>query len=258
MKRSCICVVANHKGGVAKTQTTVELAFWLAERGGKVLVIDVDPQGNTTNILSMGQPGEGRYLSEIFVEGNGLVPGDIRTRTIEGNRIDYVPANVNLGRLESRLNKLGKEYIISDCLQPILNHYDYILLDTPPSVELLSLAGLIAADRVLIPAIADRHSYDGVESLVNTCNYIASHERLNPNLKIDGIVVGRYNERTLSNRQHLAEMKKRFGDLVLNPPIRECTRVQQAVNLSLPVLAFDPRCNAARDYACLFDNLKLK
>lgn len=250
--------IANHKGGVAKTQTTVELAYWLASQGKKVLVIDVDPQGNTTNILSLGMPGEGRFLSEILIDGNGLEPADIRHRTINGSRIDYVPANANLGRLESRLNKLGKEYIISDCLKPILDCYDYILLDTPPSVELLSLAGLIAADQVLIPAIADRHSYDGVESMVNTCGFIASNERLNPKLRIAGIVVGRYKDRTLSNRLHLAEMKEHFGDLVLTPAIRECTRVEQAVNHSLPILAFDPSCNAAKDYVRLFEKLELK
>lgn len=244
------------KGGVGKSQITFEQAAWLAMRGNRVLVIDADPQANVTDRLCGGESPNGRYLPEILLAGDGIQPGDIQTRIINGYAIDYVPANAYLTRIESRMKAVGtpKEYIMRAALAGIVDNYDYILIDTPPSGELISIASMIAANKVVIPALADKASVDGVEVMVRTVQEIAANQWLNPGLQIAGIIVGRYHN-TIANRHNTKLLKDNYGDLVIMPVIRECTKVQQAIDADIPVLFYDPQCSAANDYEAVFSHL---
>ena len=258
-KETSIIAVATHKGGAAKTQTAFELSFWLARKGKRICIIDTDSQANMTDLLLAGSPPKGRCLPEIIFEDHGIDQTDIMCRDFgKGIKVDFICNNANAARLEARLPSNGapKEYIMTDLLVQIKGKYDYILIDTPPASELLSMSSANAADGIIIPALPDAHSYEGVRSTLKIINTIQCNPRLNPNLKVLGIIVGRYHP-TRVNKLYLELIISEFGDLVVSPPIRECTRVQQAICAKLPVLLFDPTCAAATDYNSAFNSISL-
>ena len=252
-------VIATHKGGAAKTQTSLEFAVWLAKKGYRVCVIDTDSQANITDILLDGSTPKGRCLPEIIFDGHGIDPADIMCRDFgDGTSVDFICNNANAARLEARLPSNGapKEYIMSDLIAQIKGKYDFVIIDTPPAAELMSMSSIIAADGVIIPALPDALSYEGVRSSLRIITTIQSSPRLNPSLKVLGIIVGRYHH-TRINTEYIDIFIKDFGKLVLRPVVRECTRVQQAIKQRMPVLLFDSSCAAARDYSSAFENIKI-
>ena len=257
MNRSKIITIANHKGGVAKSQTAVELSYFLAGRG-KTLLIDTDPQANASDIMLGGAVPTGRRIAEILIDNQGIQPSDIQSRRF-GNSVsvDFVCSGIDAVRLETRLTAPLKEFVFPDAIATVKDEYAYIVIDTPPSSELLSLSALIASDCVLIPVTPDKPSIDGVHSIMRMIDTIRAAPRLNPNLWVKGILVTRYRA-ALSTIRGERKLRAEFGDLVVSQHIRECTRVQQAVEISDPVLDYDPACNAAKDYMnafkILFDN----
>lgn len=250
-----IIVIANHKGGVAKSQTALELAFFLMSQGCKVLLMDIDPQANASDILLMGNKPSGRTLPEILIDGDVIRSNDIMTRTFGLDRnLDYVCSSLLAARIETRINASPKEYVVGDALGEVKNQYDFIIVDTPPAAELLGLSAMIAADEVLIPVTPDKPSIDGVESVIRTVKAISRNPRLNPNLKVKGILVTRFRA-TNSAVQGVMALGEAYGNLVVEPQVRECTRVQQAVAACRPVLDYDPSCSAARDYVSVFKTM---
>ena len=245
-----IISIANHKGGVAKSQTAVELCRYLASRG-KTLLIDTDPQANASDIMLCGAEPTGRRIAEIMTANQGILPSDIQTRDFGNNEsVDFVISGIDAVRLEARLTATIKEFVFADAVAKVKDKYDYIVIDTPPSSELLSLSALIASDCVLIPVTPDKPSIDGVRSIMRMIDTIRT-PRLNPNLWVKGILITRYRA-ALSTMRGERKLREEFGDLVVSQKIRECTRVQQAVEICKPVLDFDPACNAAKDYANAF------
>ena len=252
---STIITVSHHKGGVAKTQTAVEMAYFLAKAGKKVFFVDTDPQANASNLFLAGNFPSGRMLATIIKDGLTIERQDIMRRSFAGGvTIDFICTNIEASRLEENIKSSPKEFVIKRALKNIQEQYDYIIIDTPRSSGVLALAAFVASDLVLIPATPDRSSIDGVGDLVNIIKCVNENEWLNPDLKIMGILVTIY-ERTKSDNNGLAELQQRYGDLVVDVKIRKNTRVKQAVDNHRPVQDFDPLCNAAVDYTNAFSSL---
>jgi len=206
-------MTGNHKGGAAKTQTSLEMAYWLAKRGKRVLFIDIDPQANATKILSENNHSEKRSLPDILIKGDTI---HISNRIIDagGNRIDYVASSLKAGRLETKLpDDSPKEYVLNDALADIEEDYDYILFDTPPSAELIVINALIASDHILLTCNAAMFGSDGVDKLMPIIERIQSHPRMNPNLKVLGILVTIF-EGTNDNHKTLSYLQNKYGELV--------------------------------------------
>ena len=247
--------IANHKGGVAKSQTVIELSYYLASQGNKVLVIDTDPQANASDILLRGAEPEGRRIAEILIANKGIESSDIQTRRFDNNAsVDFICSGIDAVRLEARITATIKEFVFADALATVKDKYDFVVIDTPPSSELLSLSALIASDCVLVPVTPDKPSIDGVHSIIRMTDTICTTPRLNPNLWVKGILVTRYRA-TLSTMRGVHKLKEEFGNLVISQHIRECTRVQQAVEDCKPVQEYDPSCNAAKDYYTAFKTM---
>ena len=253
-KPTNIIAVGNNKGGVAKTQTVFELAFFFAKHGKKVLVVDTDPQANTSTVLLSDNTPPKRFLADIILDGDGIRKGDIAHRHFPGCRfdIDYICTNLNMSRIESRLNPITpRELLLKDALSPIALEYDTIIIDMPPQAELTTLFGLYAANYLLIPSAAERFSLDGVETMCRYANTLKKHPNGNPNLAILGIIVNRFRG-TIVNKAILDKLATNFGDHLILPVIPECARVQQALEHDLPVLAFDAKCKAGVSYKDVF------
>lgn len=248
-----------HKGGVGKTQSTFEFSWWNAELGKRVLVIDTDPQANITKLLLDGHQPHGRALSDVLISGKPLSHDDVNTyKTGSGHSIDFIVSNIELSRIEGRIiSNVPKEYIIGDVIAPIAKDYDIVLIDMAPSAELLGISTLMAVDGVIIPTNLDMLSVDGTESMIDLINIVKNEPRLNPNIKLLGILVTRY-KRTLSTMFHGNAIKERYPEYLISTYIRESTRVQQASNQRKTILEFDPSCNSAKDYENAFKEIMSK
>ena len=249
--------VINYKGGAGKTQTAEEALFWLAKNGMRVLGLDTDHQANLTKLLSQNIPTGKRKLPEILIDGDYITREDISTRIIdkEGHRIDYIASSLAAGRLEKKLrDDLPKEYVLKDALSQIKDDYDFILIDTPPSAELISTCTLIASDSVLIVSQAALFSADGVHELMPIIKAMQSHPRLNPNLEVLGIVMTMY-ERSNDSEKTLADLREAYGDLVITPVIRKCTKVKESNRRCTAVQAYSPSSTSANDYRCVFEKI---
>lgn len=248
--------IANYKGGVAKTQTAFELAFYLAKNNYKVLVFDTDPQANITDLLLAGSTPQGRMLPDILASGTSVWENDINTRTFEnGCSVHFVASNMDLGRIEGRIvSDVPKEYIIADRTADIARNYDFIIYDMAPSAELLGISTLLSVDEVIIPTSLDRLSIEGTKKMVKMIQTIKSNNRLNPAINLRAILVTRF-RRTLSTLFHGNELEKLYPDYVVKPYVRESTHVQQASNANKPIQEYDPDCNAAKDYVKAFQEI---
>lgn len=254
-----IIAIGNHKGGVGKTQTTFEFAWWNARLGKKVLVIDTDPQANITKLLLDGNTPRGRAFPDILVSGKPISHDDINTRKIGNNQsIDFIVSNIELSRIEGRIiSNVPKEYIMGDVIAPISADYDLILIDMAPSAELLGISTLVASDGVLITTNLDIMSVDGTHSLINLINDVKSEPRLNPKIELLGILVTKY-KKTLITIFHGDAIKKHYPEHLIPTYIRESTKVQQATTRGLAIMEYDPTCTSAKDYESVFNELSSK
>ena len=248
--------IANYKGGVAKTQTAFELAYWLAKHNNKVLVFDTDPQANITDLLLAGNVPHGRMFPDILSSGTTVRAEEVNTRTFEkGITVDFIASNMDLGRIEGRIvSNVPKEYIIADSTSDIAKSYDYIIYDMAPSAEILGISTLLAVEDVIIPTSLDKLSLDGTRKMIQMIQTIKGDRRLNPMINLHAILVTRYRS-TLSTILHGKELKKEFPDYLANTFVREATRVQQASNAYKPIQEFDPDNNAAKDYVKAFQDI---
>ncbi len=249
--------IINYKGGAGKTQTAEEALHWLAMKDMRVLGLDADHQANLTKILSKDTPTGKRKLPDILTSGDFITHNDISTRMIdkEGHHIDYIASGLAAGRLEKKLrDDLPKEYVLKDALSLIRDDYDFIIIDTPPSAELISTCTLIACDSVLIVSQAALFSADGVNQLMPVIKTMQSHPRLNPNLKVLGILMTMYEE-TNDSRKTLEELQQSYGNMVLSPAIRKCTKVKESNRHFTSVQAYAPSSTSAYDYRCVFQRI---
>src|SRR6476646_5353217 len=236
-----VIAFANQKGGVAKTTTTLNLGVALAEKGMKVLAIDLDPQGNLT--MSQGwNPDEiDRSMFDVLVHRMPI------TEIIRTNEIDVGVASIDLAGAELALSSMiGRERALEKALTTVKESYDYILIDTPPSLGLLTINAFVAAQGVIVPVQCEYLSLRGLVQLENTLAMI--RENLNPNVAIMGILPTMFDRRTLQAREAVEILEENFGDLVFKTRIKKTIRYAEAPVKGTSVLKYDPTGNAAKAY----------
>ena len=245
-------VVANQKGGVGKTTTTVNLAVALAHGGLRVLVIDLDPQGNASTALSVAHERDSRSVYDALVDGVPL--DDLAQPAAESDLLRVVPATVDLAGAEielvsavARENRLRKALDGLSGLKPDAEErWDYVLVDCPPSLGLLTLNALVAAQEMLVPIQAEYYALEGVGQLLETVELVQAH--LNPQLQISTVLMTMYDARTRLSAAVADEVRGHFGDRVLRTSVPRSVRVSEAPSFGQSVIAYDPTSPGALSY----------
>jgi|Tabmets5t2r1_1033131.scaffolds.fasta_scaffold45500_1 chromosome partitioning protein len=240
-REAVVIAFANQKGGVAKTTSTLNLAVALSEEGYKVLVIDMDPQGNLTMSQGFNPDQIERSMFDVLVH---RLPID---QVIETAEVDLAVSSIDLAGAELALSSMiGRERALEKALNPIKERYDFILVDTPPSLGLLTINALVAANGVIVPVQCEYLSLRGLVQLENTLSMI--RENLNPDVGIQGILPTMYDGRTLHAREAIEILQENFGDLVFKTRIKKTVRYAEAPVKGSSVLKYDPTGNAAAAY----------
>src|SRR5436305_2080915 len=236
-----VIVFANQKGGVAKTTTTLNLGVALTEQGQKVLAIDLDPQGNLTMSPGWSPDGIERSMFDVLVHKLPI------TEIIRRHELDVAVSSIDLAGAELALSAMiGRERALEKALLPVRESYDWILIDTPPSLGLLTINAFVAATGVIVPVQCEYLSLRGLVQLENTLTMI--RENLNPQVEIQGILATMFDKRLLHSREAVEILKENFGDLVLNTRIRKTVRYAEALVKGMSVLKYDPSGEAAEMY----------
>ena len=236
-----VIALANQKGGVAKTTTTLNLAVAFKEKGLNVLVVDLDPQGNLTMSQGLNPDAIERSMFDVLVH---RLPID---EVIQQAEVDIAVSSIDLAGAELALSAMiGRERALEKALAPVKDRYDYILMDTPPSLGLLTVNALVAADGVIVPVQCEYLSLRGLVQLENTLTMI--RENLNPRVDIIGILPTMYDRRILHSREAVEILRENFGDLVFSTKIRKTIRFAEAPVKGQSVLAYDPSGEAAAIY----------
>src|SRR5438445_1248450 len=236
-----VIAFANQKGGVAKTTTTLNLAVAVAEKGKKVLAVDLDPQGNLTMSQGLNPDAIERSMYDVLVH---RLPLD---QIIHRGEIDLAVSSIDLAGAELALSSMiGRERALERGLMPVKGRYDFVLIDTPPSLGLLTINALVAAAGVIVPVQCEYLSLRGLVQLENTLSMI--RENLNPDVEIEGILPTMYDKRLLHSKEAVDILKENFGDLVFDTKIRKTVRYAEAPVKGQSVLSYDPKGDAADLY----------
>jgi len=242
-----ILAVTNQKGGVGKTTTSVNLAAGLAQSGMRVLLVDLDPQGNAT----MGSGIDKRTLkSSTYQVLLGLATTDSARQKSESGGYDLIPANRDLAGAEVELVELEhRESRLKAALQPLASQYDFILLDCPPALNMLTVNGLVAADAVMIPMQCEYYALEGLSDLINTIKKIRQH--LNPKLEIEGLLRTMFDPRNTLAQQVSAQLQEHFGDKLYATVIPRNVRLAEAPSFGAPAVSLDRECKGSQAYMAL-------
>lgn len=240
-----VIALCNQKGGVGKTTTTINTAAALAEYGRKVLLVDFDPQGALTRGLGI-EPEDGQTIYELMINRKLKTQDVILNTAIEG--LDIIPANIQLSAAEIQLvAEPGREKILAAVLRPVLGDYDVVMIDCQPSLGLLTVNALTAANGVMIPVACDYFALKGLELLIqNTVELVK--ERLNDSLKIDGILATMFDPRTLHSRNMLNQLNEEYGDKVFRSVIKLTVKFKDSSERGKPVTVYAPSSEAAELY----------
>ncbi len=249
-----IIAFTNKKGGVGKTTTAVNMAAYLASFGKKTLLVDIDSQGNATTALGFSKSALKKSVYNVLIDDDPVLNNVMPTKV---KYLDMLPANVDLTGAEVDIvYKRNRERILKEALEKVRSEYDYILIDCPPSLGLLTVNAWVAADSVIIPLQSEFFALEGVSQLMNTISLVKQH--LNPNLQIEGVVITLYDGRALIAKQITAEIKKFFKDKLYNIIIPRNVRLAEAPSHGLPVMLHDPNCIGARAYKALTEEFLSK
>jgi chromosome partitioning protein len=239
--RAQVIAFANQKGGVAKTTTTLNLSVAFAEKGYRVLCVDMDPQGNLTMSQGIDPDSLETSIYDVLVERASI------RDVIRGREVDVACASIDLAGAEIALStQIGRERALKRALTPVLDEYDFICIDTPPSLGLLTVNALAAADRVIVPVQCEYLSLRGLIQLQNTLQMI--RENLNPHVEIEGILPTLLDTRTLHAKEAIEILEENFGARVFGSRIRKTIRFAEAPVKGMSVLKYDPGGAAAQSY----------
>ncbi|BBX02254.1 chromosome partitioning protein ParA [Mycolicibacterium moriokaense] len=243
-----VIAMCNQKGGVGKTTSTINLGASLAEYGRRVLMVDLDPQGALSAGLGVPHYELEHTVHNLLVEPRASID-DVLISTRVKN-LDLVPSNIDLSAAEIQLvNEVGREQSLARALYPVLDRYDYVLIDCQPSLGLLTVNGLACSDVVIIPTECEFFSLRGLALLTDTVDKV--HDRLNPKLSIGGILITRYDPRTVNSREVMARVLERFGDLVFDTVITRTVRFPETSVAGEPITSWAPKSVGAEAYRSL-------
>ena len=246
-----IIAIANQKGGVGKTTTSINLSAALAEKGKKVLVIDTDPQGNTTSGFGVDKNDLEDTIYELIL-GECSIHDCILKNVIEN--VSILPANVNLAAAEIELIGVErKEFILKGEVDYVKDQYDYIIIDCPPSLNALTINALTTADSVLVPIQCEYYALEGLSQLIHTVNLVK--ERLNPELDMEGVVFTMYDSRTNLSMQVVENVKNHLNQNVYNTVIPRNIRLAEAPSYGQPITIYDPKSAGAEAYMKLAEEV---
>ena len=246
-----IIAVANQKGGVGKTTTTINLSACLAEQGQKVLVIDVDPQGNTTSGLWIDKNNTENTVYELML-GEASIDDCIYKSVMDD--LDVIPSNVNLAGAEIDLIDIDdREYILKKIVNSLKEKYDFILLDCPPSLSMLTVNAMTAANTVLVPIQCEYYALEGLSQLIRTINLVK--QKLNPELEIEGVVFTMYDARTNLSLQVVENVKANLKQTVYKTIIPRNIRLAEAPSHGLPINLYDSKSAGAESYRLLAEEV---
>ncbi len=237
----------NKKGGVGKTTTVVNMAAYCADLGKKILIIDLDSQGNATTGLGFSKSALKKSVYSVLIDedkaSNNILPTEVPL-------LDILPANVDLTGAEVDIvYKRNREQILKNALKEVKDNYDYIFIDCPPSLGLLTINAWVASDSVIIPLQSEYYALEGVSQLMNTISLVKQH--LNPNLLIEGVVITMYDGRATVSKQIAAEIKRFFKKKLYEIIIPRNIRLSEAPSHGKPIMLYDPKCVGARAYKAL-------
>ncbi len=246
-----VIAIANQKGGVGKTTTAINLSACLAEKNKKVLVIDIDPQGNTTSGLGIDKEEQEVTVYELMISDVGIKDVIIHT---EIENLDLIPSNVNLSGAEIDLIGIeDREYVLRRKVDEVKEEYDFIILDCPPSLSMLTVNAMTTADTVLVPIQCEYYALEGLSQLIHTVNLVK--ERLNPELELEGVVFTMYDSRTNLSLQVVENVKDNLHQTIYKTIIPRNVRLAEAPSHGLPINLYDSKSSGAESYRQLADEV---
>lgn len=246
-----IIAIANQKGGVGKSTTAINLSACLAETGKKVLTIDIDPQGNTTSGLGIDKNAAEITLYELLLGETDLEQCVIKN-VVEN--LDLIPSNMNLSGAEIELVGIEeREYILRNAIRRVKDVYDYIVMDCPPSLSMLTINALTAADSVLVPIQCEYYALEGLSQLIHTIELV--QDRLNEDLKIEGVVFTMYDARTNLSLEVVENVKENLNQNIYKTIIPRNVRLAEAPSYGLPINLYDSKSTGAESYRLLAEEV---
>ena len=245
---------SNQKGGVGKTTTCVNMSAYLAKQGKKVLLIDMDPQGNATTGLGLNKSGIKKSVYNVLIDDTPAKDVIIPTKI---DRLEILPAGIDLAGAEVELVYIkNREKRLQEAIKKVEKYYDYITIDCPPSLGLLTINALTASDSIIIPIQCEYFALEGLSQLMNTIKLVKKH--LNKKLDIEGVSLTMYDGRAIVSRQIAEEIRRFFGKKVFNTVVPRNIRVSEAPSHGVPVMLHDPKCAGSRAYDELTKEFLLK